>query len=176
MLFTNFHPATAAPRPQAPTRSEPRKFRTRTTPRRSTISSMCVASSALSRARILRSCGLSGLSTGNRDAVPSSLDSSGLTGMSASRMLSGSSSHMSSQVAVNFAPRFMRILGPRILIGHVAGHGKDVAILLQGTACCDARAAVFGCFHHYNADRHAADDPLANREVLGCRKRTQREF
>ncbi len=50
--------------------------------RRSTISSMCVASSDLSSAEILRSRGANCSSLGNRDAVAPGWDSSGVAGVS----------------------------------------------------------------------------------------------
>ena len=61
-------------------------------------------------------------------------------------------------------------------MGHVAGHGENVGVLLQSAARGDARAGVFGGFHHGHPHRHAADNPVANGEILRRRKGAEREL
>src|SRR5262249_49051801 len=77
---------------------------------RSTISSMCVDSSARRSDRIFFSCGDSSLSP-NRDAVSVVSDSPPTSGCSVSRTSVGSSSQTSSHVATSLAPCLMSVLG-----------------------------------------------------------------
>src|ERR1700691_17115 len=80
--------------------------------RRSTISSICVASSASNRLKIFFSCGGSP-SSGNRDAEDSFPDSGDAAGVSVSLTSAGRSSHTSSQVATSFAPCLISVFGPQ---------------------------------------------------------------
>jgi len=82
-------------------------------------------------------------------------------------MVSGNSSHASSPVAGGCAPLLEeRRRAPGIPVGYVSGHGERGAILFQRATCRDARAPGFSGFDHQQADRHAPDDPVANRQIL----------
>ena len=104
-------------------------------------------------------------------------DSGEAGGVNASRTSVGRSSHTSSQVATSLAPCLMSVFGPKgILVGHVSGHRKDVTILLEREASGDACAGIFGGFDDQHADGHAAQDAVANREVLRRGKGSPRKF
>ena len=57
-----------------------------------------------------------------------------------------------------------------------AGHGVDGAVLLKREPGGDEAAAAEGGFHDYDAERKAADDPVADGEMPGVRKRSGRVF
>lgn len=56
------------------------------------------------------------------------------------------------------------------------GHGVDGAVLLKREPGGDEAAAAEGGFHDYDAERKAADDPVADGEMPGVRKRSGRVF
>ena len=70
----------------------------------------------------------------------------------------------------------MSVFGPGILVGDVAGHGKNVAILLERAARGDTRSGIFGGFDDEHSDRHAAENPVANGKVLRRGEGADREL
>ena len=68
----------------------------------------------------------------------------------------------------------MSVLGPQeFLLVTVAGNGEDVAVLLEGEARPDARAGVLGGFNDQHAERHAAEDAIADWEILWSGERAK---
>jgi len=57
-----------------------------------------------------------------------------------------------------------------------ARNGEHIASRLQGQPCGDQRARLKRSFDDQGAARHASDDSVADREILGSRRGTQREL
>src|SRR6185312_1451541 len=68
------------------------------------------------------------------------------------------------------------VRAPGIPGSHVSGDGEQLTALLQRASGCDSGTTVFPCLHHQNAQRESADDPVANREILGSSKRLEWKF
>src|ERR1700681_3439701 len=136
---------------------------------------MCVDSSALSNLRIFFSWG-EATSSGNRDAVSGSWDSF--------CMEPSAGLYIRRKLFPHVFPRGNElrslldqgIRAPGILVGYVARNGVDVAVLFEGAAGSDARAAVFRGFDHQYAGGRAADDPVADGNVLWSRESSDREL
>ena len=62
-----------------------------------------------------------------------------------------------------------RIGSPGILVSHIAGNCKDVAILLEREARRDACTRVLGGRNDQHPERHTAENTIANWEVLKFR-------
>src|SRR5208283_620657 len=69
-----------------------------------------------------------------------------------------------------------RVRAPGILVGYVARDGINVAVLFEGTARSDARAAIFRGLDYQHPGRHAADDPVANGKILRRGRSSDREL
>src|ERR1700730_4640506 len=65
---------------------------------------------------------------------------------------------------------------PGTLVCHIARNSIYVAVLFEGATRGDARPAVFRGFDDQHPDRHAADDPVANREILRRRRGADRKL
>ena len=61
-------------------------------------------------------------------------------------------------------------------VGDVAGDGEDIAILLEREARRDARTGIFSGFYDQHADRHSAEDAVADGKILGSGKAAEGKF
>ena len=66
-----------------------------------------------------------------------------------------------------------RVRSPGIFVGNVAGHGENVAILFEGSACRDERAALERGFDDEHAAREPTDETVAAGEVPAPGRRAQ---
>ena len=66
--------------------------------------------------------------------------------------------------------------GPGEFVGDVAGDGEDFPALLQGAAAGDAGAAELSGFDHQDAARQAADDAVAQGEIVRIGAGGERKF
>src|SRR5947209_8266128 len=75
---------------------------------------------------------------------------------------------------VPFLDQFRALLDQQIrpptgLLGDVAWNGENLAVLLRRKLRSDRRAGIFAALHYHHPHADAADNPVADREVLRIR-------